>query len=895
MVSRSHSLLDGHRRRIVIRLPRIFASAYAAIVLCVSVPALAATFYVTQDGSGNHDGSNLQNAMSVTEHNAASFSPGDTIFLHGQFTTKLQVPSSGSEAAPITYDGNEAGNGVGDALFTFSERYGPMSIRVEDQSYLVFQDIEVTGGETGMSLWGDVHHVTIKRMAFHDILVRGIGIHGDPNASDITIGGSSTDGCELYDIGAGTAGGDIIFSGTQDTTISYNHMYGTPEKAQGTPTDRGIDGIVAFSSSNIVIEYNTIHSHNDSYNPDGPYQCGTGNACEGEGEDGIDLKESGNHDFVIRYNHIYDFQHQTGITVQRGTSHVQIYGNAIHDCRWAGILVYQGSTGEGPYPSVQDVRIFANVIYHNQGPGISVTGQDWPPKGISITNNVIAENATTPVQSSRAGIYVVAGSGHRVVNNIFYMNRPNEQDHLQVRIGGGAEADVILDNNLYFWPGATSKTMWGDPSTTYDSIQVPGHEQNGLETPPLFMDATGFDYRLQDGSPAVDSAQNLGENFNLALAPTLTDFSSMPPSAATVNQAYYGTGWEIGAYVHGPTNLKNCTDMGGACCTAAQTCEDGSFEMSLDCDVQCCVGGTCTDRPDPKEYLVKRASQPPPIDGLLGEYDGAPEIRFTIPDTNTEGMFRLLWDDTALYIAVQVSDDDLNADVMQHDGALWSDDAMEIMFDTLNDLGATQESNDYKIIVNVFGTQGDWRALTQDDWEPTYTSAVLTDGTINDGARNDHGYTIEVAIPWSEWGIAVPSNGDVWGMDMALDDKDASGVSQTAWNNSDKGSINDPDGWGRMTFSNEEVDTSGGCSDGQTNCDGICADLNQDPNHCGSCTNACDQGQVCTDGQCVPQGGGSGSGGCGCDTGGPTGSLPLGILFIFLFVGLAMMKRRTRT
>jgi hypothetical protein len=31
----------------------------------------------------------------------------------------------------------------------------------------------------------------------------------------------------------------------------------------------------------------------------------------------------------------------------------------------------------------------------------------------------------------------------------------------------------------------------------------------------------------------------------------------------------------------------------------------------------------------------------------------------------------------------------------------------------------------------------------------------------------------------------------------------------------------------------------------------ICTDINEDPNHCGQCGNACAAGQSCQDGQCV--------------------------------------------
>lgn len=51
---------------------------------------------------------------------------------------------------------------------------------------------------------------------------------------------------------------------------------------------------------------------------------------------------------------------------------------------------------------------------------------------------------------------------------------------------------------------------------------------------------------------------------------------------------------------------------------------------------------------------------------------------------------------------------------------------------------------------------------------------------------------------------------------------------------------------------NGEVDENGVCCPaGTTFCGGVCADLNSDPNNCGSCGQACPLGQACNAGSCV--------------------------------------------
>lgn len=100
----------------------------------------------------------------------------------------------------------------------------------------------------------------------------------------------------------------------------------------------------------------------------------------------------------------------------------------------------------------------------------------------------------------------------------------------------------------------------------------------------------------------------------------------------------------------------------------------------------------------------------------------------------------------------------------------------------------------------------DLQALNS-SWNITFTSAVTTNGSVNNNTDADTGYTIEISIPWSNWGVA-PTNGSLWGFDIALNDKDASGTNEGIWSNTTGGGFNDPDGWGDILFSNTTVSSS---------------------------------------------------------------------------------------
>ncbi|WP_437677561.1 MXAN_6577-like cysteine-rich protein [Sorangium sp. So ce131] len=45
-------------------------------------------------------------------------------------------------------------------------------------------------------------------------------------------------------------------------------------------------------------------------------------------------------------------------------------------------------------------------------------------------------------------------------------------------------------------------------------------------------------------------------------------------------------------------------------------------------------------------------------------------------------------------------------------------------------------------------------------------------------------------------------------------------------------------------------ESDGGCDEGETDCAGVCADLESNPRHCGACGEECAEGQICADGEC---------------------------------------------
>jgi hypothetical protein len=105
----------------------------------------------------------------------------------------------------------------------------------------------------------------------------------------------------------------------------------------------------------------------------------------------------------------------------------------------------------------------------------------------------------------------------------------------------------------------------------------------------------------------------------------------------------------------------------------------------------------------------------------------------------------------------------------------------------------------------------------------------------------------------------------------AFDESDAGGSDTFAGDGDGDTSVGDGDGDGKPDTGDGdgepdtgdgdgdgEPDTGDGDGDGdacdgeQVSCDGMCVDLDTDPNNCGDCGVPCDEGQLCGLGECVP-------------------------------------------
>lgn len=158
------------------------------------------------------------------------------------------------------------------------------------------------------------------------------------------------------------------------------------------------------------------------------------------------------------------------------------------------------------------------------------------------------------------------------------------------------------------------------------------------------------------------------------------------------------------------------------------------------------------------EYAVKRASEKVTVDGRLdeGSWKKATPITLEFPWTEQSGekqatIVRMLWDDEFLYVAYECGDQDITAKHTQHDDPTYEDDCVELF------LNPNPEQNSY------VGLEMSARSVLYDylnkfpyTLEKSYDLkgvklAVHLDGTLNNPSDRDKGWTLELAIPLSNF------------------------------------------------------------------------------------------------------------------------------------------------
>ena len=137
---------------------------------------------------------------------------------------------------------------------------------------------------------------------------------------------------------------------------------------------------------------------------------------------------------------------------------------------------------------------------------------------------------------------------------------------------------------------------------------------------------------------------------------------------------------------------------------------------------------------------------------------------------------KLLWDDDYLYIAAELEEPHVWATLTRHDSVIFQDPDFEVFIDPDGDTHAY-----YEFEMNALNTSWDLlldkpymdQGKPDNAWDiPGLKTAVHVNGTLNNPADTDQGWTVEIAFPWKVLAEHArhpgpPTEGEQWRIDFS--------------------------------------------------------------------------------------------------------------------------------
>ena len=330
----------------------------------------AATYYVTSSGGGNHSGTALGNAFSLSDFNSGKGTGGDTVNFSGTFTGTVAPKRGGtSNSSRLTL------NLSGATLVSASNR-----IFLSALSYLT-----ITGGNLGSSYSGDIISFNANNGGqSHDITLNGLTFSGSANGVatflflnhvyNLVVSNCSAEnvGCFVYgdstlnhdlDVTGCYAGGSTDTTG-QDDLFHIGDAYNvTIEKCKligRAPANSAYNhndiiqtytkgGANAGSPTNWIVRYNWIESTQRSGSGDNSWMMmqnmGGNPALKIYGNVFIGTGTVGNNGICVNQNNGGGVYYLYNNTIIR-------HGNPGNDIRFlnSGTLVAQNNVGMADFP-----------------------------------------------------------------------------------------------------------------------------------------------------------------------------------------------------------------------------------------------------------------------------------------------------------------------------------------------------------------------------------------------------------------------------------------------------------------------------------------------------------------------------------------------------------------
>ena len=520
-------------------------------------PSISGTFYVDCTAVTDGDGSQASPWNNLATVNSYAYTAGSSILFNRGTTCTGQLAPQGS-------GGDGSANTIGaygvGPLPIIDGDVNEAALRLFNQEYWELENLEIQGGTTfGILVDGDgsavLNHIHLRDLVVHDVFggtmsvkttgLVVIGYNWTQQFDDVLIDGVTAYNTDLW-AGIVVSGKGFKMQPTRsnDVTIRNSTVYNTYG-----------DGIVVFSSNNVLIENNVAYDTGNEPTK----TIGTPNA--------IWTWDCGN--CVVQFNEAYENSspevdggafdidyYSTNTTVQYNYGH-------DNDGYCAAIFATDGTTSnntirynvcannarDASQPSDRNAELYF-VVWESGGKGYIEDTQ--------VYNNTIYWNPANATDHYAIAAYDLwNGEGFNgsnvIMNNIVYGNNPN-------MVNMGLNTNVLLDYNLYWYTGEGDPVFkWGND--TYTGLSVfqsgAGQEANGLYADPKLNNPTysevGFPttaFTLQSDSPAIDAGADLVDLGYVSDMGTQDFFANSLPVDGVYNMgAYEGDGESYTIYL----------------------------------------------------------------------------------------------------------------------------------------------------------------------------------------------------------------------------------------------------------------------------------------------------------------------------------------------------------
>ncbi len=162
-----------------------------------------------------------------------------------------------------------------------------------------------------------------------------------------------------------------------------------------------------------------------------------------------------------------------------------------------------------------------------------------------------------------------------------------------------------------------------------------------------------------------------------------------------------------------------------------------------------------------KKYICHRSDSKVHIDGVASEkcWKNAEQVWFVANENEPlkeRSWFKACWDANHLYFFCYMEDKDIIGHMIKRDDHLWHEEVIEIFLDADNNPKTYYEFewNPLNTLLDLYVLNPNCtRDVIRQWWSwncEGIKSFVKVDGTLNNATDNDKGWSVELAIPFSE-------------------------------------------------------------------------------------------------------------------------------------------------